>query len=41
MEDENGDNMVTSDEAICELCDESVKGFSSITNLITHIKCHH
>ena len=40
MEDENGDAIVTSDEAICELCDERVKR-SSNTNLLTHLKRHH
>ena len=41
MEDENGDAIVTSDEAICELCDEHVKCSSNTTNLLTHLKRHH
>ena len=41
MEDENGDAIVPSDEAICELCDERVKRSSNTTNLLTHLKRHH
>ena len=41
MEDENGDAMVTSHEAICKLRDEHVKRSSNTTNLFIHLKCHH
>ena len=41
MEEENGDARVTSDEAICELCDEGVKHSNNTTNLFTHLKHHH
>ena len=40
MEDIGG-MKVTSDEAICELCDERARHSNNTTNLLTYLKCHH
>ena len=39
--DNNGDTMATSEEAICELCDEWIRCSNNATNLLTHLKHHH